>query len=283
MNAFIDFKYQDKNLAIQKYNSNILSILIIQDGFVFYIYDKKELNLLHFEKRTNPKSGYFKQVIDTQIALIKEFSKFNLMEVRFLIPSNKVTIVPTAIFDESRTTELYQLNFEASDHFLIHSHRNQNYNSVLLYPVPEGFKLLNEEFNGMIKFYNQLIPFMDFVSMQPSEKGFEMFINIMSDNFDIMVVKDHQLKFLNSFHYQSNNDFLYFILNVLKQLDINRSDVAINLIGVKSKNDEKLKSLPHFIDKVFFYKELKLRYNFAVKQEDILEHLNFLNLHLCAL
>jgi Protein of unknown function (DUF3822) len=282
MNVNIDFKYQEQDLTTHKKNSNILSILSTQDGFVFYVYNKDDTQLLHFEKRTFPPFEYFKSYIDAYKSLIKEIlSIYDLSEIRVMFASARVTFIPTAIYTHEQKENLYAINFDQNEFNSIEVFPNTNYQCHILYPVPEWLILFKEEFDIDIRFFNQTIPLLEFVSSQSSETDQEMFINIQLDNIDVVVVKNNQLKFLNSFQYQSNTDFLYYILNVVKQLELNQNDLSINLLGVESKDDEKLKSLPHFIDKLFFYKELKLKYNFALKREHILRYLNFLNLHLC--
>lgn len=281
MNANIDFKYVDQNLRNQN-NSYTLSILSHQDGFVFYIYSKANNYLVHFEKRSFPPSPYLADFLKITQNLINELKKvFDITEIRYLYAANKITVIPSAIFDESQKEELYALNFENIEQYLVKSYFNKNYECVVLFPVPHILDSLNKEINISIKYYNQIVPFMEFVAVQPSENGPEMFINVLPDSLQLMVIKNHQLLFLNSFHYHSNTDFLYIILNVQKQLNINKNDLIINILGIESKSDEKLKSLPHFIEKVYFYKDLKLKYNMAIKQEYIIENLNFLNLYLC--
>jgi uncharacterized protein DUF3822 len=157
MNVNIDFKYQEQDLTTHKKNSNILSILSTQDGFVFYVYNKDDTQLLHFEKRTFPPFEYFKSYIDAYKSLIKEIlSIYDLSEIRVMFASARVTFIPTAIYTHEQKENLYAINFDQNEFNSIEVFPNTNYQCHILYPVPEWLILFKEEFDIDIRFFKEL-------------------------------------------------------------------------------------------------------------------------------
>lgn len=283
MNEQNEIKFIDQHLVDKKDHTQILSILCLQDGFLFYKHLPNDNFLIHFEKQNFPPLELYNDYIKITKSFVQDLvQQDQYSKIRFVWPSPKVTLIPSAIFDSNKIKDLYYFNFEKirseSD---ILSYYVDAFKSHLIFPVPIWLSELKNELNQKVEFYNQTISFVNFIALQDFENEEEMFVNIMAQHIDIAVMKNKQLIFFNSFQFNSETDFIYHVLNVITQLGLRKKDLVINLFGVTSKSDEKLKLLPQFIEQVYFYKELKLKFNITIDQELIIEHLNFLNLHLC--
>lgn len=78
-----------------------------------------------------------------------------------------------------------------------------------------------------------------------------LFAYIRSGELQILLFKDQDLQFFNTFQYQSAKDFIYFILLVFDQFKLSPESTPIHLLGQLIKDSEVyrlLKQYVHYID-----------------------------------
>ena len=61
-------------------------------------------------------------------------------------------------------------------------------------------------------------------------------VHILPFSFQVIAIKNQKLVLYNSFDYQSSEDFIYYLLFVLDQLEINNETASINLTGEIKKD-----------------------------------------------
>jgi hypothetical protein len=64
----------------------------------------------------------------------------------------------------------------------------------------------------------------------------QVFVNVHSGFFDMVVIHDRKLRFHNSFAYSTAEDFIYFVLFVFEQLKLLPEKVLVTLSGEILKN-----------------------------------------------
>ena len=68
-------------------------------------------------------------------------------------------------------------------------------------------------------------------------------MNISQSLFDIVVLKDSKILFYNNFEYQTKEDFIYYILFTLEQLELSTDKTKVSLLGDINKQSELYKIL----------------------------------------
>ena len=64
------------------------------------------------------------------------------------------------------------------------------------------------------------------------------YVHIGQRQMDIVVLDRKQLKFHNSFNFETREDFIYYILFTLEQLELDPESVPVRLFGYVEEGDE---------------------------------------------
>ena len=65
-----------------------------------------------------------------------------------------------------------------------------------------------------------------------------MFLNIEAFHFEIMSVENNHLKFYNRFDYQTKEDFIYYVLFTIEQIQLNPEEIPVVLMGSVNESNE---------------------------------------------
>ncbi|VAW25876.1 FIG032012: hypothetical protein, partial [hydrothermal vent metagenome] len=79
------------------------------------------------------------------------------------------------------------------------------------------------------------------------------FINVTKTNFDIVVFKNKKLELFNSFHFKTKEDFIYYVLFITEQLNLNPEEFKLVLLGDIEKNSDVYNILYQYIRNITFF------------------------------
>jgi len=77
-----------------------------------------------------------------------------------------------------------------------------------------------------------------------------MYVHVMQKNLEIIIKKDNQIQFYNSFQYKSANDFCYFVTNVLNTMYDNENNAKLQVFGRIMESSELINQLKKFVPDV---------------------------------
>jgi len=83
--------------------------------------------------------------------------------------------------------------------------------------------------------------------LMESKREKQLNLHIQEDRFEIMYQMKGKLHFFNSFPYHSVEDFLYYLLFVLEQLQIDRDQIETTLHGEFEKQSKLYEMLYRYI------------------------------------
>jgi hypothetical protein len=106
-----------------------------------------------------------------------------------------------------------------------------------------------------------------------SDNSLNFFVNISQSLFDIVVLKDSKILFYNIFEYQTKEDFIYYILFTLEQLELSPEETNISIMGAINEQSELYKILYTYIRNISFFNSKKPIFN---NQNEIDKHSNFI-------
>lgn len=214
-----------------------LSIQVSLNGISFCIFDlisNKVITTMAipFEKNKVIEEQLWRTFVDYPI-LTKTFD-----EVIVIHDNNLNTFVPTSLFDAhfsasylQYNTKVFETDFFTHDVIFPYEINNVyvpfiNINNFLLDQY-ETFEYQNA--NSIL--VKQLLD----LSKNKEEK--QVFVHLQKEHFEIVVVKNQQLLFFNSFQYRTPEDFIYFILFTCEQLQLNPETISVQLFGNCSEED----------------------------------------------
>jgi len=134
-----------------------------------------------------------------------------------------------------------------------------------------------------VEFYNQSVPLLFYASQLIKEnRGDGVIINLNKEFFDIIVVQNNALKFINTFLYVNSIDLLYFILYVCKQLKIDAKKMTFHLAGEESNKTELTNDLYDYIPNLKKTDSLQgLTLSESIGKIDASRHFTLLHLAKC--
>ncbi len=222
----------------QKSNINLLSnhILSVQaslNGFSFCIIDTLENDILFFKEYTFNKQY---NPIELEEALHKEFESNYLLQGEFkkvnLIHQNNIcTFVPKALFNKNDAVNYLKFNNKIFESDFIAHDKLQNQEIITVY-VP--FVNLNnyffERFNTFDYQHAHHVLVQKLIE-NATQLTTKMYVNINQTSFEIVFLKNGKLNFYNSFTYTTKEDFIYYLLFTIEQLELNLEIIELILLG----------------------------------------------------
>jgi len=219
-----------------------------------------------------------KRMLSVSTILQKEFKLFNVAYV-----NQRATLIPNAIFNNNELKEYHHFNFSPKEEDLFFSDKLINLSGYNVYSIPDFITELFKTKKN-IRFNHFSSALIESSILQAKKNKTKLLINVhlLPSSFQIVVVKNELLEIYNSFSYQTSEDFIYYLLFVLNQLNINPDEASIILTGEVDKNSAIYEMVYKYIQKIDFGKrpaDIKFSYIF----EEIPQHYYYalFNQYLC--
>ncbi|MGV6844537.1 MAG: DUF3822 family protein [Lutibacter sp.] len=236
----------------------ILSIQLSLGGFSFCIRNKynKHIcrfeNILFAEKAKNPAEqlNLVKNVFEKHTILNQTFS-----EVHVIHNNNLVTQVPQVFFDKNKLENYLNFSIKLLDNDFItydeiaHTTINNvyipfvNINNFLI----DKYGAFNYKHSATILIENLIQTFKNSIENQ-------MVINVVNDSYELVILKEGQFVLYNNFEFNTKEDFIYYLLFSIEQVDINPALVKVTFMGDIEKESEIFNICFQYIKNIDFYK-----------------------------
>ncbi len=272
----------NEGFSKSKTTSYILSLQLDSFGYSYAILDPinniyDAVNHHNFDKKTINKS------IPEKAEAMKEdlFLSKNYKTVFFNYVSNKSTLVPAELFDRKQLKKIFTFTHKLGEHEELHFNYIKEIDSYNLFSIPSDLTtILINKFPEII-FVHQNNVFVKNLVEKGKAIKFKLpvvHVNVNSKSFEIGIYDDDKFLMLNTYLYNDENDFVYYLLNTLEQYNIKVNKMHFNVSGILEKDTEFYYFVHKFIPKLkFMALQNKMAFNF----KDIDPHLlfNVLNLH----
>ena len=106
-----------------------------------------------------------------------------------------------------------------------------------------------------------------------SNSKLHFYVNVCHSTFDIVVVKDANLKFFNIFEYDTKEDFIYHILFTLEQLELSSEETMLTLTGDIEENSDLFKILYKYVRNITFLNSKNAIFD---NKQEVSKHSNFI-------
>lgn len=202
---------------------------------------------------------------------------------KLVISDALYTLVPTTLFDEENLSDYLIFNHTLNDpdQYKYHFDKLESFDAVIVYAIPRGLEFLLKAKLPAFQQYHFATPLLEALGLQQKTKE-DFCIHIQKSRFDLIYIIDNKLHFFNSFAYESAEDFIYYLLYVMEQLQLDREKINLHLSGEIEKESSIYKLLYTYIRNIQFTKRTDhLRFSPVLK--DLPDHYYFslFNQHLC--
>ena len=191
-----------------------------------------------------------------------------------LIHQNELsTLVPKEFYDENNKADYLKFNTKIlKTDFITHDDIIVNKSVNVYIPYININNYIFETF-GEFTYKHSSTVLLDTVLQKTQESNnTEVHIHVNSTMIEVTVVENNQLQLFNVFEYHSKEDFIYYVLFVFEQLNLDVETTVIYLSGTINKEDELYNLLYTYVRHVEF-ENLNFKYNFSEKiNKDQLHH-----------
>lgn len=275
---FFDESYQNRNQELQ------LFVQANQEFIALAYFDASERKFAGIEEYALDACNNWHQLTEILDELFSApHFKDNFQDVSFSLVSKLYTPVPSALFDPEQKQEYLELNHsELESNVFFKSEEVSALNLQLIYASPSILeKYLDKRFSKY-SLHHHMIPFLEDFALGKKADDEELRLHIQKDHFDILYFSESKVQYLNSFHYQTVEDFIYYLLYVMEQLKIDRDKTPLKLFG-----EFELKS--NLYDTIFKYvrhpqiidRSKSVNYSKPLDQVKSHQYLNLFNQYLC--
>ena len=272
-----------------KSNNNIkqpintrLSIQISLSGLSFSVLDENTNSLKklkHFNKGRilTPLEmlDYLKYVLDIEGLTYSTYS-----QVTVIYRNELSTLVPKTYFNEEAVADYLKFNNKilASD-FIAYDEIDEKTVSVYV-PLVNINNYIFDTFGSFTyKHFSTL--FINYIQTNyNSSYQNEMCIHIDGNMFEMLVIGKNEIKHYNSFSFITKEDFIYYILFTLEQLQLNPEKIQLTFFGLINEEDELFKIAYKYVRNVEVNNP---QFPFSLTEEvkDSQYHIALLNSFLC--
>lgn len=260
---------RDKNIDYYEKSNIEMSILCTEDGLSYSLKVQNEMRFVAlksfiFEKGTDYIENY-RRALD-EIPMDNKY-----YETRFIIADNKQTIIPDAIFSNEDCEKYWNLNFKKDNSSEINSYHLPKAQARIVFAVNSNLKLLIDSCNSKKSVIPASAPFVEFNYKRnrliDNPERPRVYVQVYETYAEILVMENFSIKLFNTFIFNSQNDLLYHVINILEQLRLSPKITEIIFSGFIDTDSLIVLNLRKFVGSVYFESQnIGLRYYYQFQE-----------------
>ncbi len=218
---------------------------------------KKDDVLLGLEKYdADDKSDYFDAGMDLYHV---ESLRHDFKEQSFFLHAPS-TLIPAKSFHEEELDAYIHFNFGA-----VSKAYKACYDDISIIDAKLVYSLPESLLNNIHKYFpkaavGHILPrLLSIYAPKASENNAHIFLDIGMQKFDVLVFDNQKFIFTNTFNYGTAQDFIYFLMFVIKQLNLNPDTLYITLGGYIDREGSIFKYIHKYIRHVDFVSTDKIK------------------------
>lgn len=243
-----DIYFLDKEFDRNNSENYNLSIQACLNGFSFSIYEPQTGRHIgiksEFWEDTHKENFNIKL---KNMILSEPLFKYKYKKITLLYTSKEKTIIPQKHFQQEKIKQLYTPceNMESNEVLLYNN--IESLKSVIIYSMEDSLYNFIDEHLDTPEIIHYNVPLLQFAMKSNNSLHPNIFVNIMKEYFDIIVIVNNKAKLINTHAYNSDIDIAYYTLNTLKGLNIPVTTCKCVLSGIVNKESEAIKIIKQYI------------------------------------
>lgn len=278
-------KKLDKSFSKEKALSYSIYSELSLHQYTLCVYDHNHNTFIGIEQyqfKELTTSTSFKEQLQTVLAE-SELLSLNVKQITVCYSNSKNTLVPNVLFNEKELKNYFNFNYASNNEDQLIYDRLINVDTYNVYTIPNFIvNCFDRLKNVRFKHIASMLIESNLITNKTNKEELSIHLNVLTDNFHLTVLKANQLQFHNAFEYQTSEDFIYYLLFALNQLEIDPSEIEITVSGNIEKSSALYEILFRYIKDVQFVEQLSsLKTSYAF--DDILKHkyYSIFNQYLC--
>ncbi|MDD3322512.1 MAG: DUF3822 family protein [Paludibacter sp.] len=231
-------------------NQYSLSIRFYSDGFSFYAYDESakllsKKNILVSILSANENAIY--QLVNSEIE-----SQLAFKNIRLICESEKYTLIPTDLFTPETASDFLHFEHESEKNEKIIFSSIEEWDNTLVSSIPLHLHNAMEKLYPGINIEHHLFNFLTQEIKTYKKDGLHVLAR--AKILDILLLKNGRIELLNSFIYNTPEDFTYFVLNVFEKLSLDTETLQVCVYKLAKKTEIK-ELLNKYINEISFIED----------------------------
>lgn len=263
--------------TIASKNYKKLSIQVALNGLSFCVFDtlnEKVLDLqeVKFNYTQSLEDQLWRTFVDFP-ALTKSYD-----EIMVLHDNSFNSFVPKVLFDENYlgsylqyNTKVFETDFFAFDEIDTYEMKNVHV------PFVNVNNFLIDQF-GSFEYKNvNTVLVSKILGLSKNRFDKEVYINLQETHFEIIITHNLKLLLYNSFEYKTPEDFVYYLLFTLEQLQLNPETISVFLLGKISENHPCFDIAYRYVRNITLLPVSNLEMKYSLSEAEALQHYILLN------
>ena len=204
-------------------------------------------------------------------------------KIIFAVHTNCSTIVPSPLFSKDQSKDILSLTCQLQNDSRVYDDKLRLTDAHHIYAVPENLLKETGTHFKELSLFNANTAFIESqLMLNKHQEQAIVAVNVRTESFDIVVTKGSVLLFSNIFKYETSEDFIYYLLFTLEQLELNPDITEVKFYGEIDKMSSTWLVSKKYIRNISFGERpegIEFSYGF----ERIAEHQYFVlfSQHLC--
>ncbi|MEX0290970.1 MAG: DUF3822 family protein [Flavobacteriaceae bacterium] len=218
-----------------------LSIQVSLNGLSFCVFDTIGNTIplsrhLDFGKELSP---YEVQKELQELLRTHEVLNYQFSEVVVIHRNNLFSLVPKALFNKEELPNYLKFNAKILANDLIAFDEIDSYDIVNVYVPFVNINNFVYDLFGEFEFkHNGTVLVEALLNTHSNGKEAICYVHVAEKQMDITVLSQKKLLFYNSFYFRTKEDFIYYLLFTLEQLQLDTASVKLRLFGDIEESDE---------------------------------------------
>lgn len=231
---------QQKTNNIHNTLNNRLSVQVSLNGLSFLVTTANSEETVFFvEKKLEHSITPEELLMDIEAVIFKNDilnSSFSDISVVYATPI--YSLVPQPLFDETKASEYLKFNSKIlANDYMAHDVLEAHQIVVVYVPYMNINNYFFEKY-GSFNYYHAITVMLKTILEKEKYSLPKMFLHLQKNNFDCIVLKNGELQLCNSYNYKTPEDFIYYTLFCMEQLNLNPENLPVQLFGEIKKGDD---------------------------------------------
>lgn len=233
-------KGNNNSADIADKNFRKLSIQVSLNGLSFCVADTVSQKLLYsdnilFKEELNP--------LTLLGELEKLFHKHGLHQKQFdeVVVVHRNTLfglVPKSLFDVNEISSYLKFNAKVLPTDILAHDEVENQDMVTVYvPYMNLNNYIYDMFGEFTYMHNATVLVQSLLTNYGNTNDTVCYAHVSKKQLDITILAQKKLLLYNSFLYETKEDFVYYLLFVLEQLELNAEEVPVKVFGAIEEDD----------------------------------------------
>ncbi len=203
-------------------------------NFSFAIFNPSTNKFIGLGSEQLPQAEGREQVVSLEAAVTKHpLLQQDFRQVLLSYGGRRNTLVPLALFNRSKAQQYLEFNQPVGDHDAVVADILNHTPAANVYAIPKD---LNAQVNshwpkGSVRHLSTVLIESLSINFKHVAGDETVFVNIREDCFDMVHFRHSRLHFYNLYRFHTREDFIYFLLAALEQLELNPENVRVFLSG----------------------------------------------------